>query len=84
MAKKAPMSLTDLNKPPEPAAESNTTSPKIKGYNFRMHDDEFVVLKRASLDTRMTIRDMFAEAMSDWLARKGVPLTFKPISMKKD
>lgn len=75
------MSLGTIEAAPEQETPSTNT---IRGYNFRMHDSEFRVLKQASLDTRMTLRDMFAEAMSDWLARKGVPLSFEPISTKKE
>lgn len=52
-----------------------------RGYNFRMWPSDLAVLKQAALNHDMTLRDIFAAALTDWLARnENVAHTFDPVT----
>jgi len=91
-AKRAPLTLatignnieTDHTTANATALKTKNTDNKVRGYNFRMHKEELAVLKQASLDHEISLRDMIAEALSDWLAKKNIALTFEPITTKQE
>ncbi|NVN06728.1 hypothetical protein HW509_14165 [Asaia spathodeae] len=92
MAKKAPLSLGTMTASPAPTGERKASTQRVaakrgdgpRGYNFRMWPRDLAALKQAALNHDMTLRDIFAAALTDWLARNnGVAHTFEPVTTEK-